>query len=886
MAASVADIKSIFGKALELSSASERAAYMDEACHGDARLRAEVESLLQARLDAGGFLAGAAAEPATTLEAPIIERPGALVGPYKLMEQIGEGGMGLVFVAEQQRPVRRKVALKVIKPGLDTRQVVARFEAERQALALMDHPNIAKVLDGGETASGRPYFVMELVKGAPITAYCDQHRLTTRERLELFLPVCEAVQHAHQKGIIHRDIKPSNVLVASHDGKPVVRLIDFGVAKALGQQLTDKSIYTQLAQMVGTPLYMSPEQAGQSSLDIDTRSDIYSLGVLLYEFLTGTTPFDKARLHTVSYEEVWRIIREEEPVRPSLRISTLGAAAATVSASRQTDPKQLSRLIRGELDWIVMKALEKDRNRRYDSASAFAADVNRYLADEPVQACPPTVGYRLRKFVRRNKSVLAAAGLALCFFVLSGGGVGWVARDWAARELAVNEVVTGLLQQADELQETGNWPESLAVVKRADAALTGNRADGGLERRVREQLANLLLVQRLDDIRLRRSQGVDYQSDNEAADREYAEAFREHGIDVEKLSPALAAEAIRARAGITVALAVALDDWGYVRSCRGDMVGDAALTEVALAADPDPFRRRLREAVMRREWKALEQLAAAEDLVRQPPTSLLLLGGYVQKVGLEHGLRVLRKARQEYPGDFWINYYLGGVLLANNGDRQEAVSCLQAAVAIRPQSSAAYSSLGLALEANGHWDEVIACYHKAIKYQPDRVLPHVQLGRALRENGQPGEAVASYRRALALKPDSAAAHKGLAWLRANCPDATFRDMTEAVLLATRAVHLAPTDAGCWATLGAVQYRARNWKAARSALEEAEELRGEGSSISFFLAMTHWQLGDKEQAHKCFSVAVRWMDKNQPRNEELAHFRAEAAELLKIEAPKK
>jgi serine/threonine protein kinase len=247
MAASVADIKSIFGKALELSSAGERAAYLDEACHGDARLRAEVESLLRAREEAAGFLAGAAAEPATTPEAAIIERPGALVGPYKLMAQIGEGGMGLVFVAEQAHPVRRKVALKVIKPGMDTGQVVARFEAERQALALMDHPNIAKVLDGGETSLGRPYFVMELVKGVPITAYCDQHRLTTRERLELFLPVCEAVQHAHQKGIIHRDIKPSNVLVASHDGKPIVRLIDFGVVKALGQQLTDKSIYTQLA---------------------------------------------------------------------------------------------------------------------------------------------------------------------------------------------------------------------------------------------------------------------------------------------------------------------------------------------------------------------------------------------------------------------------------------------------------------------------------------------------------------------------------------------------------------------------------------------------------------------------------------------------------------
>jgi serine/threonine protein kinase len=358
-------------------------------------------------------------ETATVDEQPLRERPGTVIGPYKLMEQIGEGGMGLVFVAEQQHPVRRKVALKIIKPGMDTRQVVARFEAERQALALMDHPHIAKVLDGGETAGGRPYFVMELVKGVPITQFCDDNRLALRERLELFVPVCSAVQHAHQKGIIHRDLKPSNVLVASHDGKPVVQVIDFGVAKAVGQRLTDKTVYTQFAQLVGTPLYMSPEQAGQSSLDVDTRSDVYALGVLLYELLTGTTPFDKGRLHTVGYDEMRRIIREEEPARPSTRLSTLGQAAATVSANRQSDPQKLSRLMRGELDWIVMKALEKDRNRRYESASAFAADVQRYLADEPVLACPPTLRYRLGKLLRKHRG--PAAAVAAVWLVLICG---------------------------------------------------------------------------------------------------------------------------------------------------------------------------------------------------------------------------------------------------------------------------------------------------------------------------------------------------------------------------------------------------------------------------------------------------------------------------------
>jgi tetratricopeptide (TPR) repeat protein len=305
---------------------------------------------------------------------------------------------------------------------MDTRQVVARFEAERQALALMDHPNIAKVHDGGETDSGRPYFVMELVKGVPITDFCDQNEVPVRQRLELFLSVTQAVQHAHQKGIIHRDIKPSNVLVMSQDGTPAVKVIDFGIAKAIGQQLTDKTIYTQFAQLVGTPLYMSPEQAGQSSLDVDTRSDIYSLGVLLYELLTGTTPFTKERLRQVDYDEMRRIIREEEPPRPSTRISTLGKAAATVSIQRKSDPKRLSQLIRGDLDWIVMKALEKDRNRRYETASALAADVQRYLNDEPVEAYPPSLRYRLGKVLRKHRAgVLTAA--ALTGLLLAGGTV-------------------------------------------------------------------------------------------------------------------------------------------------------------------------------------------------------------------------------------------------------------------------------------------------------------------------------------------------------------------------------------------------------------------------------------------------------------------------------
>jgi serine/threonine protein kinase len=414
--------------AVERRNPAERAAYLDGACGQDPELRARIEGLLKAHDEAGSFLEQPLFEPLPTIDqSPGPEKPGTVIGAYKLMEQIGEGGMGLVFVAEQQHPVRRKVALKIIKPGMDTRQVTARFEAERQVLALMDHPNIATVHDGGETVGGRPYFVMELVKGVPITEYCDENRLTPRERLELFLDVCRAVQHAHQKGIIHRDIKPSNVLITSHDGTPVVKVIDFGVAKAIGQHLTEKTVYTQFTQLVGTPLYMSPEQAGQSGLDIDTRTDIYALGVLLYELLTGTTPFDKDRLSKASYEEMRRIIREEEPPKPSTRISTLGQAATTASVCRKSNPKYLSQLFRGELDWIVMKALEKDRNRRYETANGLAWDIERYLHDEPVQACPPSVWYLLRKFARRNRVALTAAA-----FVATALFLGAVVSTWLA----------------------------------------------------------------------------------------------------------------------------------------------------------------------------------------------------------------------------------------------------------------------------------------------------------------------------------------------------------------------------------------------------------------------------------------------------------------------
>ena len=404
----------IFRNAIEFEDRDEQADYVKTACGDDTELCAAVEALLRHHYQSSILDAPALESSLLHDTTPITEGPGTVIGRYKLLEKIGEGGMAVVYMAEQTEPIRRKVALKIIKLGMDTKSVIARFEAERQALAMMDHPNIAKVFDAGATETGRPYFVMELVTGVSITEYSDKNNLSTRQRLDLFIQVCSAVQHAHQKGIIHRDIKPTNVMVTRHEGLPVPKVIDFGIAKATKQRLTEKTLFTRYAQMIGTPVYMSPEQADLGDLDVDTRSDIYSLGVLLYELLTGTTPFSEEELHKAGYLEMQRVIREQEPPKPSTKLSTLGDTLTDIAKYRGSTPELLTKAIRGDLDWIVMKTLEKTRDRRYDTVSALAVDIQRHLSDKPVLARAPSTIYRLNKFLRRHKSeAVAALGIAL-----------------------------------------------------------------------------------------------------------------------------------------------------------------------------------------------------------------------------------------------------------------------------------------------------------------------------------------------------------------------------------------------------------------------------------------------------------------------------------------
>jgi serine/threonine protein kinase/tetratricopeptide (TPR) repeat protein len=928
-------VKAIFLAAVEKYTSDQWAGYLEEACAGDQALRHQVEVLLRAHAGADSLFDQSASGPLATIDEPaVVEQPGTVIGPYKLLEQIGEGGFGVVFLAEQTQPVRRKVAMKVLKAGMDSKQVIARFEAERQALALMDHANIARVLDAGTTKGepggvrpGRPYFVMELVKGVPITRYCDEHRLTPRQRLELFIPVCQAVQHAHQKGIIHRDLKPSNVLVALYDGKPVPKVIDFGVAKAIGQPLTEQTLVTGFGAIVGTLEYMSPEQAEINQLDIDTRSDIYSLGVLLYELLTGSPPFSRKELEKAGMLEMLRVIREQEPSKPSTKLSKLSsphapreepglgtrsvpATLASIAANRGTEPGKLTKLVRGELDWIVMKALEKDRSRRYESANGFAMDIQRYLADEPVLACLPSVGYRLGKFLRRNRGAVLAAVVMLV--LLLGGLMG---------------TTIGLLQAHAQRQKAEE--NSRTAREAVDEYFTLVSEETLLEEPALEPFRKKLL---------------------EAALRYYQHFVHQQGDD-----PQLQAELVAAHfriAAITMRVGPE-EDW------LPAFQQGVALLENLLCSKADAsalqrlqtwtFRPHSGSGYYHEPDEVLPVFQKArtlyQELVHDHPTvpgfqhALAFCHGTIAKLQqdtgeLEEALRSCEAAHalrqrlvEENAGVPEYRAVLAGTLvqrsniLANLGRVAEATATCREAVRIAEKlvtefatvpawrdqlTGGIYQCYGGLLEQADRLQEAEEAYRKMLagqealmqdyptvpRYRAGTFRARLWLGELFWATGRQAEAAEVFRPVRGLgeriSREDLYEQDRLAWFLATCPDPQFRDPPRAVELASRLVGRHPRNGYYWGSLGAAYYGTGNYREAVGPLEKALQLptgHYEACCAGLQLAMAYRQLGQKDQARQRYDQALARMKEHGVRWLEVRRLRADADKVLGIEDKK-
>ncbi len=827
----------IFLEAVELTSAAARADLIAQRCAGDAALAAEVESLLACH-EQGDFLDS----PPSGL-APIVhvegtppppqssERPGMEIGRYKLRELIGEGGMGAVWIAEQTAPVRRRLALKVVKAGMDSKQVLSRFEAERQALALMDHPNIAKVFDGGMTASGRPFFVMEYVKGVPITQYCDQARLTVKERLQLFVQVCQAVQHAHQKGIIHRDLKPSNILVCLYDGLPVPKVIDFGLAKAMNQPLTEHTLYTAHGLMVGTPLYMSPEQAEFNNLDVDTRTDVYSLGVILYELLTGSTPLERQQFKDAAFQEILRLIKEEEPQKPSTKISG-SATLPAIAAQRGLEPAQLSRLVRGDLDWIVMRTLEKERSRRYETPSSLARDLGRYLDDEPVEARPPSLSYKLGKLARRNKRALATAALlgivVLGALTVVAGSIGWAVRDRQNRQAVVERQVNSSLDEFAIAVKENQIGDARAALKQAEGFQAGSDVRSVVSDRVRQCKADLKLVERLEEIQLDRTGDETDAVGQAAIIAAYRRALDEYGLSLDELEPSLAAQRIR-QSAVKEYLLAAVDDWAISLPATA-AVGDGGqrgpsrseLLTLATLADNDPWRKRLREAIQTREISQLKQLANDSNWKQQRPLTLVLLADQLSELGDSiTATDLLARAAERHANDFCINQALGFAHVRMSSwelSSLQSLRCLQQCRDRSPNNWAIRAALGWAYFLGNDVPEAEKELREAIRLRPDHATAHLHLGEVLEYLNRHAQAAEEYHRAMRLDPQAYEPCRKLAEILLR-----FGKFSEAEKAFREAINASPQAAPAYFCLGDVLAQQNKSGDAQAAHEQGARL---------------------------------------------------------------